>query len=367
MDFSLTDDQVMIRDAAQDFLADNSSSEAVRAAMASEQGFDPAVWQTVAAELGWCAVAVPEAQGGMGMGPVELMLIQEQAGYYLLCAPFFSTVCLGANLIQSLGSEAACNALLPPVVEGDSRLAVSLSETTELMAQQVDGQWRLNGSIDQVCHADTQSTLLLFANTDDGNGLGLFAVPGDAAGVQITAMPGWDTGRRFAHVTLKDAPASQRCDEASKLQTGGRRATALARLYLAAEQLGAAQRCLELTTAYVAERKQFGRVIGSFQAVKHRCAQMMVQVEAARSAIYGAAALASHEGDVDELSTECAMAKALASEALFFCAAEAIQLHGGVGFTEEYDPGLYFKRAQASKNWLGSPDQLRKEIAEVLL
>ena len=158
-----------------------------------------------------------------------------------------------------------------------------------------------------------------------------------------------------------------RCDEIGKLPTGGPQATALARLYIAAEQLGAAQRCLDLTVAYISERKQFGRVIASFQAIKHRCAEMMVQVEGLRSTVYGAAAQAASEAPLQTLSMECAMAKAMASEVLFHCAGEAIQLHGGVGFTEEYDPGLYFKRARASKGWLGTPEQLREEIAEVLL
>lgn len=365
MDFSLTDDQSMIRDAAQDFLADRSDSEAVRRAMNSDEGFEPAVWAAIGAELGWCAVAVPEEQGGMGMGPVELALIQEQAGYHLLCSPFFSTACLGTTLLSSLGNEATQAELLPKVAEGTLRLAVSISDTTDLVAEEVDDGWRLTGRVAQVCDASTESLLLLFARTSDG--LGLFAVPGDADGVMMNAQTGWDATRRFTQVTLENVAADRRCGNVERFESGGKQATALARLYIAAEQLGAAQRCLDLTVAYVAERKQFGRAVGSFQAIKHRCAGMMVQIEGLRSAVYGAAAQAASDAPIKTLSMECAMAKALASDVLFYCAGEAIQLHGGVGFTAEYDPGLYFKRARASKTWLGTPEELREEIAEALL
>ncbi|MGB1580285.1 MAG: acyl-CoA dehydrogenase family protein [Nevskiales bacterium] len=365
MDFSLTDDQVMIRDAAQDFLADNSDSEAVRRAMQTPEGFEPRLWAAIGAELGWCAVAVPEEHGGMGMGAVELMLIQEQAGYHLLCSPFFATVCLGTTLLSCLGSDAAQAELLPQVAEGSLRFADSLTDQLTLNASQQDGQWRLSGRISQVCDAGPDSCLLLFAKTEDG--LGLFAVPGHTEGVSIHPQNGWDASRRFADVELNQAVAQLRCDAPERLQAGGQKATALARLYIAAEQLGAAQRCLDLTVAYISERKQFGRTIASFQAIKHRCAEMMVQIEGLRSTVYGAAAQAASDAPTQTLATECAMAKAMASDVLFYCAGEAIQLHGGVGFTEEYDPGLYFKRARASKGWLGTPEQLREEIAGVLL
>ncbi len=365
MDFSLTDDQIMIRDAAQDFLADKSDSGAVRRAMATHDGFEPDVWAAIGAELGWCAVAVPEAHGGMGMGPVELMLIQEQAGYHLLCSPFFSTVCLGATLLNSLGTDESQSALLPAVAGGELKLAVSMSDKLQLKADRLGENWSLNGQGLQVCDAVNDSMLLLFARAADG--VGLFAIAANTPGVTLSSQTGWDATRRFSTVELDNVVTPMRCDNPGRLQQGGPRATALARLYIAAEQLGAAQRCLDLTVAYIAERKQFGRVIGSFQAIKHRCAEMMVQIEGLRSGVYGAAAQAASDAPVEILNMECAMAKALASDVLFHCAGEAIQLHGGVGFTDEYDPGLFFKRARASKTWLGTPEQLREEIAGVLL
>lgn len=365
MDFSLTDDQIMIRDAAQDFLADKSDSESVRRAMATEASFEPALWSAIGAELGWCAVAVGEEHGGMGMGPVELMLIQEQAGYHLLCSPFFATACLGTTLLNSLANAETQASLLPQVAEGALRLAVSIADSTDLVAEQLGDGWQLSGQLEQVCDAGSDSLLLVFAKTPDG--LGLFAIPGDAEGVSIQLQSGWDASRRFATVTMDAVTTDRRCGDVSRFKEGGKQATALARLYIAAEQLGAAQRCLDLTVAYISERKQFGRVIGSFQAIKHRCAEMMVQIEGLRSAVYGAAAQAASDSSTQTLSMECAMAKALASDVLFHCAGDAIQLHGGVGFTAEYDPGLYFKRARASKGWLGTPEELREEIAEALL
>lgn len=370
MDFSLNEDQVMIRDAAQSYLADHCGSEAVRAAIASEAGYDPAVWQAIAAELGWCGVAIPEEFGGMGLGPVELMLIQEQVGYYLLPSPFFSTVCLVANILMHQGSAEAKSALLPLLAAGELRATTVVPSEGEkypeptLRAIEVGGVWQVSGAV-RVPDVGRDGLLLAFARTDEGPGL--FQVPLDAAGIDHQPLQNWDASRRFVHLSLDNVAAQSRCDDAHAFRAGCPRSEALIRLYIAAEQLGAAQRCLDLTVTYVSERKQFGRVVGSFQAVKHRCAEMMVQVESLRSAVYGAAALAAGDGRVSQVAIECAMAKAMASEALCFCAGEAIQLHGGVGFTEEYDPQLFFKRAQASRHWMGTPQALRAEIAEVLL
>lgn len=362
----------MIRDAAENFLADVSDSAAVRKAMASERGYDESVWQRIASELGWCGIAVPEEHGGLGLGAVEIALVQEQIGRRLLCAPFFSTVCLAANILKEAGSVAAQKQYLPALAEGGLRATLSLASdaagwsasAANVVATMESGHWRVQGVVDRVPDAANAELLLIFANTSEG--LGLFAVPADTNGMQIITAEPWDSTRRFSRVIMDIVlPMEARVDE--PLRTSGfTRSLALARLYIAAEQLGAAQQCLDLTVAYTATRKQFGRVVGSFQAVKHRCAEMMVKVEALRSAVYGAAALAAGDAPADVLASECMMARALAGDALFFCAAEAIQLHGGVGFTWEYDPQLYFKRAQASSHWLGDSDALREQIAEFL-
>ena len=178
-----------------------------------------------------------------------------------------------------------------------------------------------------------------------------------------------DATRRLAEVRLAGVRLAPDAliAEGARVTEGLTRTAALAAIALAAEQLGGAQQCLDMTLAYISERVQFGRQIASFQAVKHRCALMMVQIEAARSAVYGAACVAASAPPTDALVMESACAKTLASEAFFFCAQEAIQLHGGVGFTWEYDPHLYFKRAQSSGAWLGAPDALRERVAAAML
>jgi alkylation response protein AidB-like acyl-CoA dehydrogenase len=372
MDFALNDDQLMIRDAAESFLADVSDSAAVRKAMASERGYDERVWQRIASELGWCGIAVAEEHGGLGLGAVELVLVQEQIGRRLLCAPFFSTVCLAANILKEIGTAAAQAQYLPALAAGSLRATLPLpsdaagwsAAATNVRATRESGHWRLQGYAERLPDAAGAELLLIFAESADG--LALFALPADANGFQVQTAEGWDATRRFSRVLLDVMlPADARVDDPSRAD-GYSRSLALARLYIAAEQLGAAQSCLDLTVAYTATRKQFGRVVGSFQAVKHRCAEMMVRIEALRSGVYGAAATMGCATLSPSYEMECMMARALAADTFFYCAQEAIQLHGGVGFTWEYDPQLYFKRAQASSHWLGDSDALREIIAQQL-
>lgn len=375
MNFALTEDQAMIRDAAQNFLAEESGSAAVRAAMESETGFDAGVWQRISRELGWCGITVPEAYGGLGLGPVELVLVLEQMGRYLLCAPYFSTVCLAANVLNHVAEEDQRHTFLGGIAGGDLRATVPLpSACGDWCAGQVSvsggpGWWKLNGQCALVPDGASAEQLLVFARIEGEAQPALFVLPRDTEGLRITALPNWDATRRFARVELHQVSPHLclRIDDPARMADGLVRSTALARLAIAAEQLGGAQQCLDLTVAYTATRKQFGRAIASFQAVKHRCAEMMVRIEAARSAVYGAAAFAAGEADADAVAFECAAARALASDTFFHCAQEAIQLHGGVGFTWEYDPQLYFKRAQASSHWLGNADALREQIAQALI
>ncbi len=362
MSLALTDEQLMIQEAARDYLSQASDSAAVRVAVESSLGFDPDVWRCIASELGWCALPIAEDCGGLGLGPVELVLIQEQAGKQLLCAPFFSTVCLGTTILQAVGTPAARELYLPNIAAGELTLGVALPQAGvqwqagEVRAEANGDGWLLSGRV-RVVDGASADQLLIAAELAGTSAW--FMVSPDA--VQIKALETWDGTRRFAEVILEQVAVATRCDEP---EADAARGLALARLYIAAEQLGAAQACLDLTTAFVAERKQFGRAIGSFQAVKHRCAQMMVAIEAARSTIYGAAAQAAGQCDTADLQLDCAAARALASDALFYSASEAIQLHGGVGFTWEYDPQLYFKRAQASSHWLGDASAMRGLIAQ---
>ncbi|WP_352889994.1 acyl-CoA dehydrogenase family protein [Sinimarinibacterium thermocellulolyticum] len=372
MRLALTDDQLMIRDAAERFLGDVSDSAAVRRAMAGELGYEPMVWRRIAEELGWCALAIDERYGGLGLGPVELVLIQEQAGRRLLCAPFFSTVCVAATLIDAIGTDAARAQWLPRIAAGACTLGVPLygafdaaaSEVRALGAHVDGARVRLDGMVAQVADGASADVLLLLAKTEGG--FGLFAVERGAPGVEIAALPTFDRTRRFARVHCDGVPA-RRIDDAARIAKGLPRAAALLRLYLAAEQLGCAQQCLDLTVAYTAQRRQFGRPIAAFQAVKHRCAQMMVKIEALRSAVYGAAAAAADARvPTRALAMDCTMARLIAVDAAFYCAQEAIQLHGGVGFTWEYDPQLYFKRALAAANWFGRAEHLAAELADAV-
>ncbi|ORE88554.1 acyl-CoA dehydrogenase [Oceanococcus atlanticus] len=365
MNFALTEEQAMIREAAETFLADACTSEAVRAAMDSAQGYDAQVWQSLAEELGWCGLAVPEVWGGLGLGAVEVMLVQEQAGYRLLCAPFFSSVCVATTVLAQCGDDAVREDLLPQLAAGQCRMSMALPSVAEgFLASEVSAQsdgecWLLSGTLARVPDAQDVDQLLVVARA--GDELGLFVVEATALSFEMHTT--WDSSRRFSQACLSAVPA-RRCDGAD-LAAQLAHCNALVSLYIAAEQLGGAQRCLDLTVAYVAERKQFGRPVGSFQAVKHRAAQMMIQIEAARSAVYGAAAVAA--GQEAGLKLDVAAARALATEALQYCAGEAIQLHGGVGFTWEYDPQLFFKRGQASAHWLGNPQAQRAAIASALL
>ncbi|HEY1078419.1 MAG TPA: acyl-CoA dehydrogenase [Fontimonas sp.] len=364
MNLALTEDQIMIRDAAESFLADVSSSAAVRKTMESSLGYDETVWQRLGAELGWCGIAIGEEHGGLGLGAVELALIQEQAGRQLLCAPFFATVCVAASWLQAVGSDAAKAQFLADIAAGRQRMAVSLKGDEARL--QLDQDGRLSGDAGLLVDAASAPWLLIRGVLADG-GKALFAVPADAEGVSIVPVQTWDATRRFAKVFLKQAVGAVRLDDPHRMAAGAPRALALSQLYLAAEQLGGAQQCLDLTVAYTATRKQFGRAVAGFQAVKHRCAEMMVRIEALRSMVSGAAAGAAAGHDDQTLVLECAAARVLAAETYFWCAQEAIQLHGGVGFTWEYDPQLHFKRAQAASHWLGNVDALREQIAAAVI
>jgi alkylation response protein AidB-like acyl-CoA dehydrogenase len=377
MDFALTPDQEKIRDTAESFLRDASDSAAVRRAMDTEAGYDPRVWSRISQELGWCATHIPEAYDGLELGWVELTLLLEQMGRRLLCAPFFATVCMAATALMEAADDAAQKRYLPEIASGRLTATIALAESgidwrpaaVRAIARRAGDGYSIDGSFRHVPDGAQAALILVPARLEGSNALGLFAIPGDTAGASRIPLKTIDATRRLAEVKLDKVrvAGSALIGEGSRVSEGLARTCALAAIALAAEQLGGAQQCLDMTLAYTAERVQFGRPIASFQAVKHRCAQMMVSIEATRSAVYGAACVAAAGAASDALAMESACAKTLASETFFFCAQEAIQLHGGVGFTWEYDPHLYFKRAHASGSWLGAPDVLRERVAAALL
>ncbi|WP_043288710.1 acyl-CoA dehydrogenase family protein [Paraburkholderia oxyphila] len=388
MDLVLTEEQVMIRESAAEVLSQQSASADVRRVIERHAAYDAALWQTVAAELGWCGLSVPERAGGAGLGATELVLLMEQLGQRLACVPYFGTAVLAAQALarctgDEIGvSESAADAgseeavrWLARIAAGETRAALAIEHALPFEADESGGLsaqastveahatadgFRLSGTFSAVLDGVMADLLLVPARLADGGSdeIALFAVETAHAGVTRTPLATLDATRAFAGIALNDvhvAPAACLARGAAVRNALAQTAW-LAALALAAEQLGGAQQCLDLTLAYTAERVQFGRAIASFQAVKHRCAEMLVAVEAARSAVLGAAAAwdAVQGAPSVEQYADIAAAKASANDAFRFCAQEAIQLHGGVGFTWEYDPQLYFKRAQASGALFGS-------------
>ena len=384
MDFVFTEEQQMIRDTAESFLAEVSTSEAVRKAMVSSAGFDEALWQKICADMYWQAIHIPEEFGGMGLGYVELSAMMEQMGRYLLCAPFYSTVCLGVNTLLLAANEEQKAEYLAAICEG--RLTATLAYcglsggrnadgVTATYARQGD-DFILEGECGFVVDGLTAGLLLVAAREEGSSGesgISLFAVPADAAGVSRNNLPVLDQTRKMATVRF----ASVKLAQANLLGSAGQvwpvldKVLDLATIALAAEQVGGSQQLLDSAVAYSKERVQFNRPIASFQAIKHKAADMMLRVEAARSAVYYAACVADESLQGGELAGElkeaASIAKAYCSDAYFKNAGEAMQIHGGVGFTWEYDVHLYFKRAKASEHMLGNAAYHRERVAQVIL
>ncbi|MDH4611519.1 acyl-CoA dehydrogenase family protein [Pseudomonas sp. BN102] len=381
MEFAFSDEQEMIRESAESFLADVSDSAAVRAAMASELGHDPALWQRLCTDMVWPAIHIPEQYGGLGLGFVELAILLEQMGRRLLCSPFFSTACLATPALLLAGSEAQKAHWLPQLADGSltATLAYASNDRNGLDAVQAgfrsEGRgFVIDGRLRQV--VDGHSAGLLIVAARGSQGVTLFAVAADTPGIRRRLLPTLDQTRKLAELEFNHVYVEADALLGTPGQGGEllEKVLQLACAALAAEQTGGAQQALDLTLAYSAERQQFGRAIASFQAIKHRAADMMLEVECARSAAYYAACVAEEvlapNGDktvAAELPLAAALAKSRCSEAFFQCAAESIQLHGGVGFTWEYDPHLYFKRARASEALFGAPSWHRERIATALL
>jgi alkylation response protein AidB-like acyl-CoA dehydrogenase len=386
MEFAFSDEQEMIRASAEGFLADVSDSTAVRAAMVSERGFDEALWQRLCREMYWPAIHIPEAYGGLGLGFVELSILLEQMGRRLLCSPFFATACMATPALLLATNEQPKQRWLPLIADGSLTATLAFSSANGWAAKDVqatvvtEGEgFVLNGTLNQVLDGHSADLLIIAARVPGSTGeagISLFAVNADRTGIERQMLPTMDQTRRQARIQLKGLYLSADCllGEFGAGWPHLQRVLQLASIGLAAEQTGGAQQVLDLSVAYMQERQQFGRPIASFQALKHRAADMMLQVECARSASYYAACVAQEvldpEGDPQvaaELPLAAALAKAHCSETYFHCASESIQLHGGVGFTWEYDPHLYFKRARASESFLGLPAWHRERIAAEIL
>ncbi len=372
MEFRFTDEQRMIRDTAEAFLSAASDSAAVRGAMASERGYDAALWKQICDELYWPAIHVPEDYGGLGLGYVELAATMEQMGRYLFCGPYFSSVCLAINALLLAGSEAQKATWLPRIVAGDTATLVG-GVDTPLSWEATEQGYRLQGGCRYVIDGHSADWLVVAARQQGGDAIGLFMVPGNADGLHREWLPTMDQTRKQAQLDFGNVQLAAADRLGGEVDAGAALAATLdlAAIALAAEQVGGAQQCLDSTLAYIGERVQFGRSIASFQAVKHKAADMMVKVEAARSASYYAACIAEEfltGGPMgEELAEAASVAKAWCSDAYLFNAGCGIQLHGGVGFTWEYDIQLYFKRAKSSEVLLGNASFHRERLAAQLL
>jgi len=367
VNFAFSDEQEELRRIVRQFLDDKSPETAVREQMDTEQGFDPAVWSQMAEQLGLQGLVIPEEHGGSGFSFIELVVVLEEMGRSLLCAPYFSTVVLGAQTLIHSGDDAAKAAHLPGIASGETRVALALTEANgrwdeegvTVPATKSGDAWTITGEKSYVLDGHTADLLLVAACT--GAGVSLFTVDPSASGVTRTALSTMDQTRKQAKIAFDAAPATLVGTD------GGGWAVLsqvldLAAVALAAEQVGGAQKTLDMSVEYAKERIQFGRPIGSFQAIKHKCADMLLEVESAKSAAYYAGWCAAELND--ELPSVASLAKAYCSEAYFHCAAENIQIHGGIGFTWEHPAHLYFKRAKSSELLFGDPSYHRELLAQ---
>jgi len=374
MEFSFSEDQDELRRAARRFLEVASSEERVRTAMETEQGYDSATWEQLSEELAWTALTIPEEYGGLGMSYLDLHPLMEEMGRALLCSPFFSTICLGANALLLGGSDTQKERHLPGIAAGETTVTLAYAEKNhQVDAENVEATYSrsgsgytLRGKKSYVLDGHTADLLIVAARSEQSKGaegVSLFLVPSDAEGVKRAWLPTMDQTRRLAAIELGDVavPADALLGEEGRGWELSERTLDLGRIALAAEQVGAAERCLEMSVDYAKVRKQFGRPIGSFQAIKHKCADMLTMIESARSAAFYASALAAQgESDLEEAASG---AKAFCSDTFFHCAAENIQIHGGIGFTWEHPAHMYFKRAKATEVLFGDPSSHRERVA----
>jgi len=367
MSFSFTDEQTEFRSILRRFLAEKSPSTEVRRLMETEAGYDEEVWRRLSQDLGLTAIHIPEDYGGQGFGFVELAIALEEMGRALLCAPYFSSIVLAATAIMNAGDEAQKRDLLPAIAAGDCRAALAFTEDNgrwdpagvALTATPVDGGYQLDGVKSFVLDGHSADLLVVLARQPGStgvDGLSFFTVPGQADGLSKRLLQSTDATRKLARLEFKGVPANLLGD-ASGAAAPLSRTLDQAAACLANEMVGGADMLREQALDYAMMRVQFGRAIASFQTLKHKAADMLIDVELAKSAAYYAAAAA--DGD-DDLPSMASLAKAGAGEAYMQTAIHAIQIHGGIGFTWDNDTHLWFKRAKSSQVFLGDASYHRE-------
>jgi alkylation response protein AidB-like acyl-CoA dehydrogenase len=366
MKFAVSAEQQELRESVRRFLADRAPLSRVRELMETADGHDEKVWRQAGTQLGLPGMAIGEEYGGSGFSFAEQAIVLEELGAALYGGPYLASAVLAATALLACPDEAARRGLLPGIASGETVATLAFTEddgswdgeAIRLAAARGSGHWVLDGHKSFVLDGHTASLILTVART--GDGLSLFAVRAGAAGLSRTVLPTLDQTRKLARLEFASVPArliGEPGDAAAILA----RTLDVAAIALAAEQLGGAQRALDMAVNYAKVRYQFGRPVGSFQAIKHRCADLLVEVETLRCAVaYAAAAVAE---DSAEVPVVAALAKAQASEVYFHVAAENIQIHGGIGFTWEHDAHLYFKRAKSSELFLGDASYHRERLA----
>ena len=367
MNFAFSEEQEELRRTVRSFLEQKSPETEVRRLMDTDEGYDPAVWKQMGEQLGLQGLAIPEEFGGSGYTYVELIVVLEEMGRRLLCAPYFSTVALAANTLLRSGDDAAKKEHLPGIATGETIATLAFTEEsgrwdeggiTAAATKSGDG-WTITGTKSYVLDGHIADLILVAARSDKG--VSIFAVPSDASGLTRTLLTTMDQTRKQARIEFANTPATLIGTEGQGWQVIDR-VLDLAAVALAAEQVGGAQFVLEMAVQYAKDRIQFGRPIGSFQAIKHKCADMLLEVESAKSAAYYAGWCAAELND--ELPSVAALAKAYCSEAYFHASADNIQIHGGIGFTWEHPAHLYFKRAKSSELLFGDPAYWRELLAQ---
>ena len=374
MRFDFTEEQEQFREFVRRFLTDTSPTTEVRRVMETAEGFDADVWHRLSRELSLPGLCIPEAYGGAGFGMVELGIAMEEMGRALYCSPFFASSVLAAKALETLASESEKIELLPGIAAGDTIATLALLEASGIpdlarlatTATRTDVGYLLNGSKKFVVDGCIADLVLVVATTDDG--LSLFRVAPDARGFDRVPLSVLDPTRKLATMQFNDTPATL-LGEPGQAVPGLQRTLDMAFIALANESVGGATRLLEDTLEYIKLRRQFGRTIASFQAVKHRMAEFLLVVELARSAACFAAASVDEttDPDVDEVPMLASLASASAAEAFAHAGTEAIQLHGGVGFTWENDTHLWFKRARSSAVFLGDSNWHRARMVAELV
>jgi alkylation response protein AidB-like acyl-CoA dehydrogenase len=366
-DLAISGEQKELRSMVRELMADVSSPAKVREVMDTEDGFDRATWSTLA-QLGLLALLVPERYEGLRQGPVEACIVFEEMGRALYPGPYFASVALATNALPCSGDGAACSDLLPGIAAGSTIATFSKAEAVTAwrnsnsvctVARRNGDAWILEGAKSFVPHGHVADLLLVTARTDPG--LSLFAVDSADAGGETRALTSLDLTRRLSSVSFAAARARLvGADGGAEPVLASTVDRAL--IALASEQAGGAARCLEMSVEYAKQREQFGRPIGSFQAIAHRCVEMLQLVEFARAASHYAAACQAT--GADEFPVAARVAAAYCGRAYRWVATENIQVHGGLGFTWEHDAHLHYRRSWASEVLLGNADEHYMTVAD---